>query len=196
MLSWAACVTGPFRQLYKTQRGGANRIAAHNVSTYLIDRRRDDEVTEMMRIVKEEVRKGRQVFWVCPLVNLAPGGTTPETERKPCSLRRGRVHNEASGERSLRRRGKSACAPRKSGSEESELAEEDNLRKAESPTEAESGEEQDTKKTAYITEGAAVQKFKELKEILPDMRLALSSVCDISGSLFFPCVSVVRSAPV
>ncbi|PHJ24649.1 dead deah box helicase domain-containing protein [Cystoisospora suis] len=164
---------GPCRQLYKTQRGGANRIPAHNVSTYLIDRRRDDEVTEMMRIVKEEVRKGRQVFWVCPLVSVAPGGTTPETKRKPCSLRRGRAHNEPSGERSVRRREKSACAPGKSETEESELAEADNLRAAESPTEAENGEEQDAKKTAYITEGAAVQKFKELKEILPDMRIRL-----------------------
>lgn len=176
--------------LYKRkQRAAAYPSKAHSVTTYLIDRRRDEEVAEMLRIVKDEVRKGRQAFWVCPLVDVA---TITEKRRESLSARRGRTQNQGNEEPSLRRGRNAASSPGEEEAGESEGSGEEDPETVANLQEGHVGAEQEARKGGHISEGAAVQKFKELKESLPNMRLASSVWFSLWFSMPLPFQCSVR----
>ncbi|EPT32364.1 DEAD/DEAH box helicase domain-containing protein [Toxoplasma gondii ME49] len=153
-------------------KGSGVEPRQRGVATYLIDKGSQGEMAEMMKIIKKEISKKRQVFWVCPLVD----GVRDASRRRGKSSRRkkgisGRLGSVETGDRQpagnevqMDTRNEEGAKSEKGGPEEEDTK--DKGGEIWNKLEATQGQN-DSK------ESAAVQRFEELRKLLPEIRIRL-----------------------
>ncbi|KEP62432.1 UNVERIFIED_CONTAM: DEAD/DEAH box helicase domain-containing protein [Hammondia hammondi] len=170
-----AAFTGkPWREMGEQGRpkGGDVEARLRGVATYLIDKGSQGEMAEMMKIIKKEISKKRQVFWVCPLVDGVGGAS--RRRGKPSRRKKGTSESlglEETGDRQpagnevrLNTRDEGGATSEKGGPEEEDTKD----KGGEIGNKLEAMQGQNGSK-----ESAAVQRFEELRKLLPEIRIRL-----------------------
>ncbi|CBZ49850.1 putative ATP-dependent DNA helicase [Neospora caninum Liverpool] len=159
----------PCRQV--GDRGRAKRSGAEPlrraVATYLIDKRSEGEVGEMMKIIQDEISKTRQVFWICPLVDGERRREKAGRGRKRRSLGSQETGDGQTAENEARRNTRDEEEAGRDGG-----GVERGDRKDQS--DGETGNKPElVQGQGSCKESAAVQRFEELRKLLPEIRIRL-----------------------
>ncbi|PFH31823.1 DEAD/DEAH box helicase domain-containing protein [Besnoitia besnoiti] len=153
--------------MLQTTPGSQTEYRRPQVETYLIDKRREAEVGEMMRIIRDEISKKRQVFWVCPLVDGV--GVSKRKGMSEKGRRKGTPTPNPCGEATPESLALEFEAHQRGRTNEGELegTNKDGERRGTCAT------KRGTQKEHNSKESAAVQRFEELARLLPDVRVRL-----------------------